>query len=64
MYVCICVCMYRFIENIKFHHELASLDTSDYIGNPINAFILIKRLANDWKELNEFLNFSETQNGK
>ncbi|TMW48448.1 hypothetical protein DOY81_006467 [Sarcophaga bullata] len=54
--------VHRFIKNIKFHHELASLDMSDYIGNPINAFTLIKRLANDWKELNEFLKFNEIQN--
>ena len=62
--MCLCIYVCRFINNIKFHHELASLDMSDYIGNPINVFTLIKRLANDWKELNEFLKFNEIQNGK
>ncbi|XP_037812179.1 prolyl 4-hydroxylase subunit alpha-1 [Lucilia sericata] len=49
----------RFIKEVKFHHELAIEDVADYIENPINAFTLIKRVVNDWKELYEFLKFSD-----
>ncbi|XP_046805688.1 prolyl 4-hydroxylase subunit alpha-1 [Lucilia cuprina] len=49
----------RFIKEVKFHHELAIEDIADYIENPINAFTLIKRVVNDWKELYEYLKFSD-----
>ncbi|KAM7360660.1 prolyl-4-hydroxylase-alpha SG2 isoform 2-T2 [Cochliomyia hominivorax] len=50
-----------FIENVKFQHELAKKDVADYIENPINAFTLIKRIVNDWKDLFEYLKFHEAK---
>lgn len=54
----------RFIKEVRFHHELAKEDVADYIGNPINAFTLIKRMVSDWKELYEFLKFRDVKTGK
>lgn len=54
----------RFLKDVKFHHELAKEDVSDYIENPINAFTLIKRMVNDWKDLFEFLKFQDVKNGE
>ncbi|XP_065357449.1 prolyl 4-hydroxylase subunit alpha-1 [Calliphora vicina] len=51
----------RFIKEVKFHHELAKEDVADYIGNPTNAFTLIKRMVSDWKELFEFLKFRDVK---
>ncbi|XP_075211186.1 prolyl 4-hydroxylase subunit alpha-1 isoform X3 [Lycorma delicatula] len=31
-------------------HEEASVDISSYLSNPINAYLLVKRLTSDWKQ--------------
>ncbi|XP_039962641.1 prolyl 4-hydroxylase subunit alpha-1-like [Bactrocera tryoni] len=41
--------VYRnFIERVKEEHELALEDPEAYLGNPINAYKLIKRTVVDW----------------
>lgn len=30
-------------------HKVASLDSQSFLENPINAFLLVKRLSADWK---------------
>ncbi|XP_015914091.1 prolyl 4-hydroxylase subunit alpha-1 [Parasteatoda tepidariorum] len=30
-------------------HQVASVDSQSFLGNPINAFLLVKRLSTDWK---------------
>jgi len=29
----------------------ASIDVSKYLANPINAYLIVKRLTADWKEV-------------
>lgn len=52
------------MEHIKYHHQLAAEDVEDYLGNPINAFTLIKRMVNDWKDVNELLKLHDSRNSK
>jgi len=41
----------------KKEHEIASRDVSEYLMNPLNAYLLVKRLTTDWKNLeNSILN--------
>ncbi|XP_036322728.1 prolyl 4-hydroxylase subunit alpha-1 [Rhagoletis pomonella] len=44
----------NFIAKVKKEHELALEDPESYLGNPINAFKLIKRTVIDWAELTEY----------
>ena len=39
----------RFKEEYGKLHEVASADTQSFLENPINAFLLVKRLSADWK---------------
>jgi prolyl 4-hydroxylase len=32
-------------------HVIASKDTASYLANPINAYLLVKRLTTDWREV-------------
>lgn len=36
-------------------YKEASTDVSKYLANPINAFVLVKRLTSDWKEVEDTL---------
>lgn len=38
-------------------NSVASKDTQSYLSNPVNAFLLVKRLTTDWK-LVEYLTFN------
>lgn len=38
----------RYAEYAKEHEE-ASRDVQSYLSNPINAYLLVKRLTTDWK---------------
>ncbi|XP_030369268.1 prolyl 4-hydroxylase subunit alpha-1 [Scaptodrosophila lebanonensis] len=42
-----------FIVNINNEHIMASEDFDDYLGNPLHAFKLLKRMVKDWKDLYE-----------
>lgn len=39
----------RRAEEYRKEHQLASQDVDDYLSNPINAYLLVKRLTSDWK---------------
>nr|CAD7265071.1 unnamed protein product [Timema shepardi] len=36
-------------------HEEASQDVQGYLSNPINAYLLVKRLTTDWKQVESFM---------
>lgn len=37
-------------------HDRAGEDTHMYVANPINAYLLVKRLTTDWKEVENLMN--------
>lgn len=39
----------RKAEEYKGEHRLASENVGEYLSNPINAYLLVKRLTTDWK---------------
>lgn len=39
----------------KKQHELASDDLETYVSNPINAYLLVKRLTADWKQVESLI---------
>ena len=41
-------------EYEKIRTEAAS-DVERYVGNPLNSYLLIKRLTSDWKEVRELI---------
>ena len=41
-------------EYEKIRTEAVS-DRERYVGNPLNSYILIKRLTSDWKEVRELV---------
>ncbi len=38
----------------------ASADEERFVGNPLNSFLLIKRMTSDWKRVQEVLDGSNT----
>lgn len=38
-------------------HKKASSDISDYLSNPINAYLLTKRLTSDWRSIEDVMAF-------
>lgn len=46
----------RVIEYQREHNE-ASADITAYLSNPINAFMLTKRLTSDWKSIENVMSF-------
>jgi prolyl 4-hydroxylase len=32
-------------------YQEASADVSQYLANPVNAYLLVKRLTSDWKKV-------------
>ena len=36
-------------------HSIASKDVDNYLANPINAYLLVKRLTTDWKLVEHFI---------
>lgn len=51
------------LENFKKEQEKANKDVEEYLGNPLNDFLLIKRLTLDWKDV-ENLVMDNTSSGK
>lgn len=41
----------RFLKEYKSMNQEASGDASKYLANPINAYLLVKRLTSDWKKV-------------
>uniref|UniRef100_A0A1B6CXX7 procollagen-proline 4-dioxygenase n=1 Tax=Clastoptera arizonana TaxID=38151 RepID=A0A1B6CXX7_9HEMI len=44
------------LADYHHEHEVASQDISNYLANPINAYLLLKRLTSDWKQTVTLLN--------
>lgn len=42
---------YSFLEEYENLYQEASSDVSKYLANPVNAFLLVKRLTADWKQV-------------
>ena len=41
----------RFLADYQSAYNEASQDTSKYLANPINAFLIVKQLTADWKKV-------------
>lgn len=41
----------RMIEFYDYHHNIASENAAEYLSNPINAFLITKRLTEDWQSV-------------
>lgn len=46
----------KYLEIYKRQHTEASEDVETYIANPINAYLLIKRLTTDWQHVETLMN--------
>ncbi|XP_033229504.1 prolyl 4-hydroxylase subunit alpha-1 [Belonocnema kinseyi] len=45
----------RNVEDYSREHEEASRNIQQYLSNPINAYLLVKRLTTDWKRVEELI---------
>lgn len=45
----------RKMKEYQTEHETASEDVSSYLLNPINAYLLTKRLTSDWKDVEQVM---------
>lgn len=43
------------VKEYQREHEEAKKDVSGYLLNPINAYLLTKRLTSDWKDLEQIM---------
>jgi len=43
--------VHSFLEEYENLYQEASSDVSKYLANPVNAFLLVKRLTADWKQV-------------
>lgn len=41
----------RYLEEYESIYQEASADVTKYLANPINAYLLVKRLTADWKQV-------------
>jgi prolyl 4-hydroxylase len=46
-----CLSFARFLEEYENNYQEASEDVSKYLANPLNAYLLVKRLTSDWKKV-------------
>lgn len=46
---------FRYVNLYKQQHDKASEDIQMYVANPINAYLLVKRLTTDWKQVEELM---------
>jgi len=46
---------FRNVEGYAREHEEASRNIQQYLSNPINAYLLVKRLTTDWKKVEELI---------
>lgn len=45
----------RRAKEFRREHQLAENDPTGYVSNPINAFLLTKRLTSDWKSIEKIV---------
>ena len=50
-YVC-----FRIASDYEAHAVKALEDPLKHLGNPVNAFLLVKRFTADWKKVKEMIN--------
>lgn len=43
------------MEEYQREHSEAATDITTYVSNPINAYLLTKRLTSDWKEVENLM---------
>lgn len=43
------------VRIFKHEHERATADITAYMSNPMNAFMLIKRLTSDWQSIGDLM---------
>lgn len=41
----------KYAELYRKHHERASEDVESYVANPINAYVLVKKMTTDWQQV-------------
>ena len=46
---------YSYLNEYKKIRTEAASDVERYVGNPLNSYLLIKRLTSDWKEVRELV---------
>jgi hypothetical protein len=46
---------YRRAAEYAREHEEATSDFSEYLNNPINAYLLVKRLTSDWRDVEKLM---------
>jgi len=51
----------QYIEAYEEVQNLAKNDVDKYIGNPLNSYLLIKRLTSDWKEVKNLMSSKITE---
>lgn len=44
-----------FLKEYESMNQEASVDASKYLANPINAYLLVKRLTSDWKKVEKVM---------
>ena len=49
--VSVCVCLARWAERLDALTSTATQDPEGFLGHPVNAFKLMKRLNTEWGEL-------------
>ena len=54
-------CHYGRISNYQKFHEEAKKNPEEHIGNPLNAYLLIKRLTVDWKRVKKLMKSKSRQ---
>lgn len=47
--------LFSYLEEYENLYQEASSDVSKYLANPINAYLLVKRLTTDWKQVEGFM---------
>lgn len=45
----------RYAALYQQQHDIASEDIQTYVANPINAYLLVKRLTTDWKQVENLI---------
>lgn len=53
-----------FRDNYMKIHSAASDDSESYLANPVNAYLLVKRLTTDWKQVENMVITGPTETGR
>lgn len=47
--------VFRHAENYEKEHSIAAKDVTNYLSNPINDYLLVKRLTSDWHKTEKLM---------